>query len=317
VDGDGDTPDDERRAAADNARATLEAGWTTIQSPGMASDGALRDAIASGKLPGPRILTSLDPIIDPSTPPDSLRAIVRQRKAQGADFIKIFASGSIRDGGKQSLSDAQLEAACGEAKALGLRTLVHAHSAESVRAAVLAGCTQIEHGLFVTPAELKLMADHGTYFDPQCALIFRNYLDNRAKYEGIGNYNAVGFATMERVMPTAVNVVRMAIATPGLQTVFGTDAVAGAHGRNAEDLLCRVRSAGQTPTGAIVSATSLNAKAMDLDKTIGTLAPGLEADIIAVDGDPTTDITALQRVVFVMKGGAVFKNDAARHAASH
>jgi imidazolonepropionase-like amidohydrolase len=309
---DGETPADEILASAGNAYVTLLAGFTTVASPGSASDASVRDAVARGVLPGPRVLTSLEPLADSRLTPDSIRALVRLRKSQGADFIKIFASASIRDGGKQTWSDEQLAAGCGEAKRLGLRTMVHAHSAEAMRAAALAGCTQIEHGVFATQDVLNLLAQHGTYFDPQCGLVFHNYLDNRAKYDGIGNYNAVGFAAMERALPVAANVVRMASRTPGLHTVFGTDAVAGAHGRNAEELTCRVQSSGVSPMEAIVSATSLNAKAIGLDAEIGAIAPGMQADIIAVDGDPTRDITALGRVVFVMKGGRVYRNDPGR-----
>ena len=305
--GDGDTPVQSLLSAAANAYATLMAGFTTVQSPGSPEDRDLRDWIAAQGLAGPRILTSLQPLQGGT--PDSLRALVRQRKQQGADLIKIFASASIRDGGKQSMSDAEIQAACGEARALGLRALVHAHSAESVRAVALAGCTQVEHGIFVTQAELDLMAKLGTYFDPQCSLVFHNYLDNRAKYDGIGNYNAVGFAAMEKAIPLAADDIRRAIATPGLKVVYGTDAVAGAHGRNAEDLICRVQDAGEQPLHALVSATSLNAEALGLGDRIGTLAPGMEADIIAVDGDPTTDITAVRKVTFVMKGGRIFRDD--------
>jgi imidazolonepropionase-like amidohydrolase len=304
---DGDTPAQSMLAAATNAYATLQAGFTTIQSVGSRNDADLRDWIATQGLPGPRILTSLDPITDPALSPDSLRAIVRQRKAQGADLIKLFASASIREGGQQTMSDSQLDAVCGEAKSLGLRTLVHAHSASSVRAATLAGCTEVEHGLFVTQDELTLMAQRGTYFDPQCALVFQNYLDNRARYLGIGNYTDSGFAAMERALPLAAKDVRMALATPGLKVVYGTDAVAGADGHNAEDLVCRVQKAGESPMHAIVAATSLNAEAMGLGDRIGTIAPGLEADIIAVDGDPLRDITALRRVSFVMKSGRVVR----------
>ena len=309
---DGDTPAQSILAAAANAYATLRAGFTTIQSVGSRSDVDLRDWIATQGLPGPRILTSLDPLIDRSLSPDSLRALVRQHKAQGADLIKIFASGSIREGGQQTLSDSQLVAACGEAKTLGLRTLVHAHSEAAVRAATLAGCTEVEHGLFVTQDVLTLMASRGTYFDPQCSLIFRNYLDNRARYEGIGNYTDSGFAVMERVLPLAAADIRMALATPGLKVVYGTDAVAGADGHNAEDLICRVERAGESPTHAIVAATSLNAEALGLAAQIGAIAPGLEADIIAVDGDPLHDITALRRVSFVMRAGRVVRNDGVR-----
>jgi imidazolonepropionase-like amidohydrolase len=304
---DGDTPQQSTLAAAANLFTTLRAGFTTIQSLGDAADKDLRDWIATQGLPGSRLITSLQPIQNGDTA--RLRALVRQRKEQGADLIKIFASGSIRDGGQQTLSDEQLAAVCGEATKQGMRSLVHAHSASSVRAATLAGCTQIEHGVFATQSELNLMAEKGTYFDPQCSLVFRNYLDNREKYDGIGNYNAEGFAAMERALPLAAEVIRKAINTPKLKMVYGTDAVAGAHGRNAEDLVCRVQSSGQKPMAAIISATSLNAEAMGLGASIGTLAAGMDADIIAVDGDPSKDITALRNVSFVMKGGKVFRDD--------
>jgi imidazolonepropionase-like amidohydrolase len=309
---DDDTPVQSMLAMAGNVFATLESGVTTIQSPGSPEDKDLRDFIASGAIPGPRILTSLQPISSPRLTPDTLREIVRRRKAEGADFIKIFASQSIRDGGALTLSQEQLDAICGEAKAVSLRTLVHAHSAESMRAATLAGCTQIEHGVFATDEVLRLMAQRGTFFDPQCGLIFRNYLDNRAKYEGIGNYNEAGFAAMEKAIPLAVAAFKRARATPGLKIVWGTDAVAGAHGRNVEDLICRVQDGGQPLLEAITSATSLGAEALGMGSQIGTVAPGFQADLIAVDGDPTKDITALRRVVFVMKGGRVYRWDGMR-----
>jgi imidazolonepropionase-like amidohydrolase len=306
---DGDTPVQSMLAMTGNAFATLTSGVTTVQSPGSPEDKDLRDFIAAGPIPGPRILTSLQPISSPRLTPDSMRAIVRRRKAEGADFIKIFASASIRDGGAQTLSQEQLDAICGEAKAQGLRTLVHAHSPESMKAATLAGCTQIEHGVFATDDVLRLMAERGTYFDPQCGLVFKNYLENRAKYEGIGNYNEAGFAAMEKGIPLAVAAFKRARAIPGLKIVWGTDAVAGAHGRNVEDLICRVQDGGQPPMDAIVSATSLGAQAMGLGGQIGAIAPGYQADLIAVDGDPSKDITALRRVVFVMKAGRVYRMD--------
>ncbi|HXI33114.1 MAG TPA: amidohydrolase family protein [Gemmatimonadales bacterium] len=304
---DGDTPTQGTAAALSNVSAMLNAGFTTIQSVGSPDDALLRDSIAS-RGTGPRLLTSLEPLTDRSGGPDSLRALVRQRKQQGADLIKIFASASIRDGGAQTMTDAQLAAACGEAKAVGLRTLVHAHSAEAVRAATLAGCTQIEHGIFVTQDVLDLMGARGTYFDPQCGLVFHNYLDNRAKYEGIGNYNEAGFAAMTRALPLATAVIRKALATPALKVVYGTDAVAGAHGRNAEDLVCRVNEAGESPMHAIVAATSLNAAALGLADSTGAIAPGLAADIIATEGDPSADITALRRVTFVMSAGRIVRD---------
>ena len=311
---DGDTPVQSMLAAASNAYATLMAGFTTIQSLGSREDADLRDWIATQGLPGPRILTSLDPLNERSGDPDTLRMRVRQRRDQGADLIKLFASASIREGGAQTMTDAQLEAACGEARAAGLRTAVHAHSAAAVRAATLAGCTQIEHGIFVTQEVLDLMAAHHTYFGPQCSLVFRNYLENRPKYEGIGNYNEAGFAAMTRALPLASAAIRLALATPGLRVLYGTDAVAGADGRNAEDLVCRVQDAGEAPMHALIAATSLNAEAMGLGDRIGSIAPGFEADIIAVDGDPSRDITAVRRVSFVMKGGRIVRNDGTRAA---
>jgi imidazolonepropionase-like amidohydrolase len=308
--GDGDTPAQSMLAAAANAAATLMAGFTTVQSPGSPEDRDLREWIETQGLPGPRIVTSLGALQRGS--PDSLRAGVRQRKEQGADIIKLFASGSIRDGGTPTLSDEQVAAVCGEATAAGLPVMVHAHAAAAIRSAVLGGCHEVTHGLFADQETLDLMAARGTWFQPQCELIFTNYLGNRAKYEGIGNYNAEGFAVMERMLPVAPDVIRRALATRGLRVTYGTDAVAGAHGRNAEDLVCRVQKAGESPAHAIVSATSLNAEALGLGSRIGTLAAGYEADIIATDGDPTEDITAVRRVSFVMKAGRVVRNDGNR-----
>ena len=153
------------------------------------------------------------------------------------------------------------------------------------------------------------MAARGTWFDPQCALVLQNYLDNRPKYDGIGNYNAAGFAAMERALPLTTAATRSALATSGLKVLYGTDAVAGAEGRNAEDLVCRVQQAGENPMHAIVAATSLNAEALGLGDRIGAVAPGYEADVIATDGDPSRDITAVRRVSFVMKGGRIVRND--------
>ncbi|MBI3491024.1 MAG: amidohydrolase family protein [Acidobacteria bacterium] len=302
------SPAQEMLYSAENAYTTLMAGFTTIQSPGQANDIELRDAIARGILPGPRILTSIRQLNERSGTPDEIRQKVRQLKIDGADVVKIFASASIRDGGKQTMTDAQLQAACGEANAQGLRTMVHAHSPESIKASVNAACQQIEHGVFANDEVLKLMAEKEVYFDPNVGVVLQNYLRNKTKYLGIGNYNEEGFAYMEKGLPINAVMIKKAVATPNLKMVLGTDAVAGAHGHNADELVERVRQGGQKPMDAIVSATSLSAKSLRLDKTIGTLAPGYEADLIAVDGDPTTDITAVTRVAFVMKSGKIYKN---------
>ncbi len=297
-------------AAAANSWKMLAAGFTTVQSLGSPLDKDLRDAIDRLGLPGPRILTSLEPISgkgEATGTPEELRAMVQQRARDGADVIKIFASGSVRQGGKPTLSQDQLNAICGEAKKVGLRTVVHAYG-PTVRMASLAGCTEVEHGLYATDDDLRFLAERGTYFDPQAGLIIQNYLDNKAHYLGAPFFTEESFTIMEKVLPEDQELFRRAIATPGLKVIFGTDAVAGAHGRNAEEFLYRVQTCGQSPMAALVSANSLAAEALRLQDRIGSIAPGFEADIIALDGDPLKDITAVRRVVFVMKGGRVFAN---------
>jgi imidazolonepropionase-like amidohydrolase len=286
------------------------AGFTTVQSVGSPTDLPLRDAIARGELPGPRILTAVEPLIgrgDQTGTPDQIRAFIRKQKESGADVIKIFAAQSIRQGGKLTMSQEQLNAACDEAKKLGLRTVVHAYGG-AVRAATSAGCTQIEHGTLATDDDLKLMAEKGTYLDPQAGLIIENYLRNKQRYLGTPGYTEEGFAAMEQILPMNHDLVRRASKIPNLKIVFGTDAVAGSHGNNAEEFIDRVRDGGVNPMTAMISANSLGADAIRLGDQIGTIAKGFEADIIALDGDPVTDITAVRRVVFVMKGGVVFKN---------
>jgi imidazolonepropionase-like amidohydrolase len=308
--GPGRTTPEAAYASAESAWATLMAGFTTIQSVGSPTDIPLRDAIARGLLPGPRILTAVEPLSGrgPETgTPEEIRAFIRKQKQAGADLIKIFASASIRQGGGMTLSQEQLNAACDEANKIGLRTLVHAYK-DAVRAATLAGCTQVEHGTLATDDDLKLMAEKGTYLDPQAGLVIENYLLNKDRYLGTPGYTAEGFAAMEKILPMNHDLVQRASKTRGLKIVFGTDAVAGAHGRNAEEFIDRVRDGKVDPMIAMVSANSLAAEAMRLSNQIGSIAPGLEADIIALDGDPLKDITAVRRVAFVMKSGVVYKN---------
>ena len=314
---DGTTQADAYQSAA-NAWVTLMAGFTTIQSPGSPTDIPLRDAISKGILPGPRILTAVEPLIGrgPETgTPDEIRAFIRKQKLAGADVIKIFASKSIRQGGGLTLSQEQLNAACDEAKKQGLRTPVHAYK-DAVPAATLAGCTEIEHGTLATDDDLKLMAEKGTYFDPQCGLVIENYMLNKDRFLGTPGYTEEGFAAMEKILPLDHEIVQHAARTPGLKVVFGTDALAGSHGRNAEEFIDRVHDCGVDPMTAMVSANSLGAEALGMADQIGSIAPGMQADIIALDGDPLQDITAVRQVVFVMKGGVLFKNIAPKSKAS-
>jgi imidazolonepropionase-like amidohydrolase len=309
--GGGATAEEAAYAAASNAWVTLMAGFTTVQN--MGSSPAMRDAIAKGLLPGPRILTAIEPLTgrgEQTGTPDEIRAYVRKQKEAGADLIKIYASGGMRQG-RMTLSQEQLNAACDEAKKQGLRTLVHAYR-DAVRAATLAECTEVEHGLGATDDDLKLMAEEGTYFDPQAGLLLETYLLNKDKYAGAPFYPAAeeGFAVFEKILPMNHELMQRAVRIPGLKIVFGTDAVAGAHGRNAEEFIDRVRDCGVDPMAAMVSANSLGAEALGMADQIGSIAPGLQADIIALDGDPLKDITAVRRVTFVMKGGIVYKNAA-------
>src|SRR5262245_38672135 len=309
-----ETPQQTALYAAENAYMTLLAGFTTIQSPGAEIDKDLREAIAAGHLAGPRILTSLRAITDRTGTPDQIREFVRKAVADGADVIKLFATSSIREGGNQTMTDAQIQAACDAAHAAGKRAIVHAQGPEGAKAAILAGCNSIEHGNRLTDEVLDLMAQKKVYLDPNFGLLLHNYLENRDRFSG-GNFNDAGFAFMEKGIPIGVDTFKRAL-TRNIPIVFGTDAVAGANGRNYEEFVYRVRDGGQKPMAAIVAATSTAAQSLDLGTTIGTIAPGFEADIIGTDGNPLQDITAVRRVVFVMKGGKVYKNLAtARKAA--
>jgi imidazolonepropionase-like amidohydrolase len=307
----GGAPEEVAYQVASNAWVTLMAGFTTVQSVGSPADLPLRDAIRKGLLPGPRILTAVETLTgrgEQTGTPDEIRAFVRKQKEAGADLIKIFANYSVRRP-EMMISQEQLSAACDEARKQGLRTLVHAYK-DAVRAATLAGCTEIEHGVLATDDDLKLMAEKGTYLDPQAGLVWENYLANRERFVGTPGFpnSLEGFAGMQSLIPIYHEFMRRAMKIQGLKIVFGTDALAGAHGRNAEEFIDRVRDVGIDPMEAMVSANSLGARALGMADQIGSIAPGLQADIIALDGDPLKDIAAVRRVVFVMKGGIVYKN---------
>jgi imidazolonepropionase-like amidohydrolase len=299
------TPQQAALFSAANLYETLLGGFTTVQSVGAELDGDLREGIEAGSIAGPRLITSLRAVTENTGDPEKIREYVRKMKADGADLVKLFATASIRDGGKMTMSVEQIEAACGEAKALGLRILVHAHSSDGARAATLAGCTSIEHGTFLDDATLELMAQKGTYFDPNF-LVLHNYLDNKQKFLGIGNYNDEGFAAMERGLPLVADVLKRA-RRHHVRIVLGTDAVAGSHGRNAEEFVYRVKDGGDTPMDAITSGTSMAAESLRMGDKIGAIAEGMEADLVAVKGDPLQDITAVRNVGFVMKGGKVYR----------
>jgi imidazolonepropionase-like amidohydrolase len=299
------TPQQAALAAAANLYATLMGGFTTVQSLGAELDADLRAQIASGAIPGPRLLTSLRQLDENTGDPAQIRQFVRRMKAGGADVVKLFATASIRDGGRMTMTPEQITAACGEATAQGLRSVVHAHSSDGARAAVMAGCTAIEHGTFLDDATLELMARRGVYFDPNF-LVLHNYLDNKSKFLGIGNYTREGFAAMEKGLPLVAEVLKRARAHR-VKVVLGTDGVAGAHGRNAEEFIYRVKDGGDTPLDALTSGASIAAESLGMADRIGAIAQGMQADLVGVEGDPLTDITAVRRVAFVMKSGKIYR----------
>ncbi len=306
--GDGDTPAQGDSARAANALATLRAGFTTVASMGSGLDKGLRERINRGAIPGPRILTSLGPFGDRSLTPDVLRRQVRELRSQGADFIKVFGSGS-HDGVEIPTYNAeQLAALCGEAQQQKLRAVVHSQTDSSIGLAAGAGCDEIEHGTLATAASFKLLASRRISFDPQCGLVMRNYLEHRSRFEGAG-FDSSDFVLMQQRLALMPGVIRTAAAIPELHLLFGSDAIAGAHGRNAEDLVCWVKEAGQAPLTVLRMATSGNAALLGLGQQIGSIAPGYQADLIAVDGDPLEEIEAVLRVRFVMKGGKVAVGD--------
>jgi imidazolonepropionase-like amidohydrolase len=302
-----ETKEEQTLYLVENAYNILMSGFTTVQSPGAEIDRYLRTWTAENRVPGPRILTSLRSINENTGTPDQIREFVRKVVADGADFVKIFATKSIREGGAQTMTDAQIQAACSEAKALGKRTLVHAQGPEGAKAAVLAGCTAIEHGNRLTDEVLDLMVKNGTYFDSNNHLLLHNYIDNKPHYLGIGNYNEEGFRYLEKGLPVGNDTFKRALRKK-VKMVFGTDAMPGALGRQYEELVYRVQDGGQDPMDAITTITSRAAESIGLGGTIGAIAPGMEADIVATAGNPVADITAVRRTVFVMKGGKIYKN---------
>jgi imidazolonepropionase-like amidohydrolase len=304
---DGESRAEEGLKWAENVYVTLLAGYTTVQSIGSEDDLPLRAAIADGRLPGPRLLTSGQPLTSSTMAPEDIRDFVRQNAAKGVDLIKIFASKSSREGGGPTLTDAQIGAACGEAKKLGLRTWVHAHASAAVHQAIMAGCYAVTHARFATQADMTLAAERGVYIEPSWGVVQQNYLEHQTNYVGLGNYTKEAFANMVEYQKTTPPVWQMMFHTKGLKILTGGDTNAGAEGHNAREIIWRVQN-GQPAMDAIVSATSLDATALRLGDVTGSIKPGMEADIIAVNGDPLKDITSLQRVLFVMKGGKVFKN---------
>ncbi|HXV61460.1 MAG TPA: amidohydrolase family protein [Vicinamibacteria bacterium] len=296
--------------AVENAYRTLMGGVTTVQSLGGEEDAQLKEWIARGVIPGPRVLSSLGAIRAETGSPMEIREFVREKKATGADVVKIFASTSIRLGGITNMTAEQLSAACGEAHALGLRSVVHAHRPDAIELAADAGCSQIEHAWLADRAALEVIAQRGMYLGNQIDLLFRNYAENGDRFDGVGGYTLEGLANLQEARSGALKVFQESLQVPGLKMVYNTDVNAGAHGRNAEEIVAYVEQGGQAPMEAVIAATSRAAESLGLSDRIGAIETGMEADIIALDGDPMADAEAFGRVVFVMRAGTVYRNQA-------
>lgn len=316
---------------AKNARITLEAGFTTVRNVGARgySDVALRDAINAGDVPGPRMLVSGPALsitgghCDNNLLPyeyhqqsegaaDGIEAVqhkTREIIKYGADVIKICATGGVMSKGDDPNASQftleEMKAIVAEAHRLGRKVAAHAHGAEGVRWASEAGVDSIEHGHLMDDAAIATLKKNNTYLVP--TLYLTDWNKENMSQRKVPDYVQ---KKMEMVIAVAQNNVKKAIAS-GVKIGLGTDAAVYPHGLNAHELAVYVRL-GMTPLQAIQSATVNDADLLGWSNKVGTLEPGKFADIIAVDGDPLSDVAILQNVRFVMKGGEVVKNQYAK-----
>jgi len=312
---------------AHNARLTLEAGFTTVRNVGAKgyADVALRDAINAGDVPGPRMLVSgpalsitgghcdnnllpFDYHATSDGAADGVEAVqhkTREIIKYGADLIKICATGGVLSKGDNPQHSQytleEMKAIVADAHRLGRRVAAHAHGAQGILWASMAGVDSIEHGSYIDDAAIAEMKKNGTYLVPTLYLMDWFY----ENAERIGTPPEL-IAKGHEVMPAARKNVARAFAA-GVKVGFGTDAAVYPHGMNAHEFAVMVKL-GLTPLQAIQSATVNDADLLGWSDKIGTIEPGKWADLIAVDGDPLADVTTLERVKFVMKGGAVVKN---------
>ena len=303
-----------------SARTLLENGFTTVRSLGSPryEDVDLRDAINEGLVPGPRLLISGrglsdddapgadgDAIREGATPADEahMRGEAQKRIESRVDWLKVFATRSSRSGGTATHSLEQLEWAFDEARKAGIPVSTHAHAPEGARRAILAGTRTLEHGALLTDEILDLMVEKRVYYSPNLHL-GEYYIAHGEKF----GYSKEALDWTAKFLPIRTKVFTRAV-EKGVRIIFGTDANSGWvwSGETAIEFERRV-AAGQSNKDAIVSATSRVAEALYLSDEVGDLKPGLKADIIAVEGNPLDDITALGRVVFVMQNGKVVKS---------
>jgi imidazolonepropionase-like amidohydrolase len=317
--------------AAKFAKLTLEAGFTVVRNLGDSFNVtiALRQAIDSGDVPGPRIITAAKGISstgghgDPTNgwaghikgdpgPIDGVvngvedaRKAVRQRYKDGADWIKITATGGVlsvaKSGQNPQFTDEELRAIVDTASDYNMRVAAHAHGTEGMKRAVIAGVASIEHGTYMDADVMRLMKEHGTYYVP--TIIAGNWVAEQAKIDGF-------FPELVRPKAAAIGpIIKQTFAEAykaGVPIVFGTDTGVSAHGDNAQEFALMVEG-GMPPMEALKSATSVAAEFLDIGDAHGSIENGKNADIIAVAGNPLDDIRLMEKVTFVMKGGRVFK----------
>src|ERR1039458_6679374 len=316
---------------ARNARVTLEAGFTTITKVGEggSSDVALRDAINAGDVPGPRMLVSgpalsitgghcdnnllpFESHVQSEGVADGVEAVqhkTREIIKYGADLIKICATGGVLSHGDNPQASQytlkEMKAIVADAHRLGRKVAAHAHGAEGIRWASEAGVDSIEHGSYIDDAGIATMKKNGTYLVP--TLYLEDWFLENA--ERIGTPPEL-IAKGREVMPAARKNIAHAFAS-GVKVALGTDAAVYPHGMNGHEFAVMVRL-GLTPLQAIQAGTVNAADLLGWSDKVGSLEPGAWADIVAVDGDPLADVTTLERVKFVMKGGEVVKNQYAK-----
>ena len=318
----------EALTGARNARVTLQAGFTTVRNVGAGgySDIALRDAINAGDVPGPRLVVSGPPLgitgghcdndllapqfhafeLGVADGVPAVMAKVRENIKYGADVIKFCATGGVLSQGDnpelEQYSPEEMRALVQEAHRLGRKVAAHAHGSLGIKDAVLAGVDSIEHGSFINEEDIQLMKERGTYLVP--TLYLGDWL--------LQNYQKLGLTDnmvdkAKYVLPEARQHVGRAF-REGVKVAFGTDAAVYPHGLNAREFAVMVKL-GMTPLAAIQAATINGADLLGWSDRVGSLDPGHFADLIAVDGDPLQDVTVLQKVKVVMKGGVVVKGE--------
>ncbi|HYW48212.1 MAG TPA: amidohydrolase family protein [Bryobacteraceae bacterium] len=314
--------------AVQNAQADLRAGFTAARDMSSHGNGygdvAIRNAINEGRIDGPRYQVSTRGIVwgagaaNPTVPDnplaaavvrsaDAARAAVREQIAHGADWIKLYPAGGYSfsatgdDQYQVTYPLAVLEALIDETHRLGRKAGCHVYGGEGQRNAIVAGCDTIEHGFGLNREQIDMMAAKGLYYDPTLVRYMEPYMDDvDAKNTG-GRF---------RIIPIFEKAARMAAATNGIQVMMGSgvDGSTFPHGTQGLEFEALVKRAGLTPARAIQSGTTINAKVMGWQDQVGSIDKGKYADLIAVSGDPLADITELQRVKFVMKGGKIIRN---------